>query len=138
MGREPAAIKRFVAYWEAGTSDCRNRAVRVRCVPADAPLVAVAMAQGCHPPLQWAEDMTGSFALLDGEVFEAGDGLTMGNDAAALLARYAAKGPGGLAAMNGGASLLIFDAQHRSLLLFRDRYGHVPIFYAEREGVLGL
>jgi asparagine synthase (glutamine-hydrolysing) len=34
--------------------------------------------------------------------------------------------------MNGAATLIIFDARQHSLLLFRDRYGQVPIFYAQR------
>jgi asparagine synthase (glutamine-hydrolysing) len=136
ISREVAAVERFAERWRDRAIGGGNGAVRVRCVPANAPLVAVAMSEGCHPPLQWAEDPTGSFALLDGEVFGASDrqtgGQAAGNDAAALAALYAAKGPDGLAAMNGGAALVIFDAHRRSLLLFRDRYGQVPIFYAER------
>jgi asparagine synthase (glutamine-hydrolysing) len=136
MSRERAAVARFTERWGDWASNCGTRAVRVRCLPTDASLVAVAMGEGCHPPLQWAEDLTGSFALLDGEVFGTNShlpaGKVAGNSAAQLLSLYAAHGPAGLSAMNGGASLVIFDAHRRSLLLFRDRYGQVPIFYAER------
>ncbi|HEY2981394.1 MAG TPA: hypothetical protein VGJ22_09460, partial [Anaerolineales bacterium] len=110
ISREVAAVERFAERWRDRAIGGGNGAVRVRCVPANAPLVAVAMSEGCHPPLQWAEDPTGSFALLDGEVFGASDrqtaGQAAGNDAAALAALYAAKGPDGLAAMNGGAALV--------------------------------
>jgi asparagine synthase (glutamine-hydrolysing) len=98
--------------------------------------MAVATVEGCHPPLQWAEDHTGSFALLDGEHFGTSSQPQIGdvaqNSAAQLLSHYTANGPEGLSAMNGAATLAIFDARRRSLLLFRDRYGQAPVFYDQR------
>jgi asparagine synthase (glutamine-hydrolysing) len=135
FSRERAALERFAGRWKDGTGDPAG-AVRLHAWPAGAPLLGVTTGEDCYPPLQWAEDLAGSFALLDGEVFGASDSLpggrAPGNDAATLLALYIAKGPQALAAMNGGAALAIYDARRRCLLLFRDRYGQVPIFYAER------
>ncbi|MGE0118003.1 MAG: asparagine synthetase B [Dongiaceae bacterium] len=134
FSRDRTAIDRFTDQWRGMTHNGAGAAVRVRRWPADAPLLVVAEAIACNPPLQWAERPDGSFALLDGEVFGTNGaiGPAAGRDAAALLALYAAQGAEGIGAMNGSAALAIFDAGRRSLLLFRDRYGQAPAFYAER------
>jgi asparagine synthase (glutamine-hydrolysing) len=134
LSRDRAAIDHFAGRWRDAASSGAG-AVRLRRWPADAPLLAIAAANGCNPALQWAEGLDGSLALLDGEAFGIAGDISQrpdDNEAAALLSLYAAKGPEGLAAMNGGAALAIFDAARRALLLFRDRYGQVPVFYAER------
>jgi asparagine synthase (glutamine-hydrolysing) len=135
LSKDRGAIDHFAAGWRHPARNNACAGVNVRLWPADAPLLAIATVDGCNPPLQWAEDLGGSLAVLDGDAF----GLTTDivrrpadNDATALLALYAARGPEGISAMNGGATLVVFDAARRWLLVFRDRYGQVPVFYAER------
>jgi asparagine synthase (glutamine-hydrolysing) len=133
FSKDRGALEQFAAGWR----QCENETpmVHVRLWPIDEPLFAIALARTCNPAPQWAEDPSGSLAVLDGEVFGLAPDIgerRSGNAAAALLALYAARGPEGIAALNGGAGLLIFDAERRKLLLFRDRYGQVPVFYAER------
>lgn len=136
FSRDRAAIERFAERWRDPERNHSGPVTRLRCRPTEVPLVAIATVEGSNPPVQWAETPDGSFAVLDGEVFGRVDlplvGLEGGRDAASLLALYAAKGPAGISDMNGGAFLVIFDAARRSLLLFRDRFGQVPIFYSER------
>lgn len=135
FSRDRAALERFAERWRGAVSGVGAGSVRLRFWPATSPLMAIATTEGVNPPLQWAEAPDGSCALLDGEIFAldgSGDSSAEGCDAAALLALYSAKGTDGIAAMNGAAALIIFDAPRRSLLLFRDRFGQVPLFYASR------
>lgn len=52
------------------------------------------------------------------------------SDTAALLAAWAAWGPGGLARCNGMFAFALWDAREQALYLGRDRFGEKPLFYS--------
>jgi hypothetical protein len=100
FSRNPLALKSFAERSQRVASNWTGVAARLRLWPAGAPLLAIAAAEECSPPLQWAEHPDGSFALLDGEAFGingSGFGQSKGREAAALLSLYVAKGPEALA-----------------------------------------
>ncbi len=136
FSQDQAALDRFANLWRDDAPGSQEKKIRLRRWPAKAPLVVVATVENGNPPVQWAQAPDGCFAVLDGEIFGVGGGhayrSSAGGDAAALLALYKSKGVDGIADINACAAFAIFDARRRSLLLFRDRLGHVPIFYSER------
>ena len=52
------------------------------------------------------------------------------SDTAALLAAWAAYGPGCLARCNGMFAFALWDARERALYLCRDRFGEKPLYYS--------
>lgn len=135
FSRDQTALRRFADQWQHAATNGGPASLQVSLYPVREPLLAIVRAENCHPPLQWAESPDGSLSLLDGEVFDTNGAVRQEappRDAAAMLSLYASKGPEAISAMNGGAALVILDANRRALLIFRDRYGQVPVFYADR------
>ena len=70
------------------------------------------------------------------------DGLTIAYERAGhgpslvLLHGYAQWGEGLLDRLNGQFAFVIYDCQAGSLFLARDRFGILPLFYAEQHGDL--
>ena len=78
----------------------------------------------------------GLIVVLDGEIFNAADlcaayGQPEGIDHRSLIMElYRRRGPEGLAEINGDLALVLFDSRLTRLLLFRDRFGIRPLYYA--------
>ncbi len=58
------------------------------------------------------------------------------SDTEVILQLYATRGPACLEALNGQFALAIWDVEDRTLFLARDRFGILPLCYAETEGHL--
>jgi asparagine synthase (glutamine-hydrolysing) len=94
------------------------------------------VSEAANPSLTWATRPDGSFAVLDGEIYNAADlyqvdGKPAAGGAEAALAIYFSEGEAGLAKVDAAAFVAIWDAQREQLLLVRDLWGKVPGFYAE-------
>ena len=134
-GGAGAAIEQLLA-----TLDDDERA-RARSVawPSTDPEAAALTIGGQRPPVDCARADDGSFAVVDGELFNAaevaGDAISAaGGAAAAVLELYRRDGRDGLQELSAEATGAIWDAAARELVLFRDRDGVVPGFYAPLPG----
>jgi asparagine synthase (glutamine-hydrolysing) len=81
---------------------------------------------------------SGGLSLVwDGEIYNAKDlcpnlGLTGAPNVASLaMELYRRRGPEGLTEINGDLALALFDHPRNRLLLFRDRFGIRPLYYAK-------
>lgn len=101
-------------------------------------LAIVDLTAGGHQPMS---AFGGRYWLVwNGEVFNYrelrarlerdGDVFTSASDTEVLLAWLLRRGPDGLAAVRGMFALALWDAQERSLLLARDRFGIKPLYVA--------
>lgn len=100
------------------------------------PFVVSLVSEVANPSLKWATRPDGSFAVVDGEIYNAAElyrvhGKPAAGDAEAVLAIYLSEGESGLAKIDAAAFLAIWDAQRERLLLVRDPWGSVPGFYSE-------
>jgi asparagine synthase (glutamine-hydrolysing) len=93
------------------------------------------------PHIAYHEAPDGSFAIVDGELFPGGPGHndrssgTSSRAAAGLLTRFRKEGArSSLAALNGTASVMLWDSQTRQLVLARDRSGYGTCFWMESRG----
>jgi asparagine synthase (glutamine-hydrolysing) len=90
---------------------------------------------GWHEPNVTAAH--GVVAAMDGRVYNRDEVGGSGNDAAALVALYAAHGfPGALGRLNGDFSVALYDTARGTLWLGRDRFGVKPLYYATRAGAM--
>ncbi len=108
--------------------------------------LAVVHAERGTPVVELSTEGDGSFALVCGELYNAGElapALTEGpgapgrmaaegHAAAEILRLYRASSGGGLSAINGAASVAVWDAPTGTLWLFRDRNGVPPWFYVQQ------
>ena len=125
----------------AGLDDDQRQRARTLAFPTQDPTIAMVVVEGQHPPVQWSSRADGSFAVLDGELY---NGAELGaktppdpparDDASTILGLYLAGGRDALAQLDAAATITIWDASTESLLLYRDRSGLAPGFYAEHAG----
>jgi asparagine synthase (glutamine-hydrolysing) len=89
-----------------------------------------------------AASQDGSFAILDGELFNAPElavelGLPAETEPALVaLSLYRRCGIQALASLNSTALVVLWDAATETLILARDRAGFAPCFWMERDGDL--
>lgn len=115
----------------------KRRSIRTLVFPPENPMVAAVIDDAANPAVQWASSPNGSFAIVDGEIYnkaelsEAASTLS-NNDAEAVLDHYLKSGQEVISQLDAAASIVVWDATEEMLLLFRDRSGIVPSYYAEQ------
>jgi asparagine synthase (glutamine-hydrolysing) len=132
-----AAAPRFLDRVRDECDAATSRGIHTLAFPTETPELAVVIAEEGFPPVQWASRFDGSFAILDGEIYNSHElghvaGGPSANDADILFSLYFSDGQEALARIDGAMSLVIWDATRELLLLYRDRSGIVPIFYSEQ------
>ncbi|MGH6949041.1 MAG: asparagine synthetase B family protein [Kiloniellales bacterium] len=137
----PAAgvASRFIELTRDGLDAATQRHARILAFPETDPVVAAIIRESACPRVQWASIGDGSFAIVDGEVFVRPEGVQTDfglgdNDASALLQAYLRDGEAAVAQFDAAASMAIWDAGRKRFLVFRDRFGIVPVYYTERLG----
>lgn len=111
------------------------------CYPKDDPYLLLYFDCHRHPKLKTYFSDDGSFVLIDGEIYNFGGAgsegaLSLKNQAAKLWALYRAHGDDLFQELDGVASIVLWDARHEKLFCVRDRWGAVPSYFKEKEGVL--
>jgi asparagine synthase (glutamine-hydrolysing) len=140
--QDTGAVSRFLGNVIGPLDEGERRQVRTLAFPTEAPKVAVVVAESAKPAVYWASRPDGSFAIVDGEVYDVAhvDGTADAqgnNDAYKVLNLYVAGGQGAIAQLDAAATMVIWDSQRSQLLVFRDRSGIVPGFYVQQpDGVL--
>ena len=83
----------------------------------------------------------GAFVVLDGEVYDFGDdmptevpGTGAVNQAERIFQLYQQRGSAGLARVDAGATITIWNPDNRELRIFRDACGIVTAFYGTQNG----
>jgi len=76
-----------------------------------------------------------NFHELRRELAERGHVLRTGSDVEVLLHLYEESGPGFLKDLNAQFAFAIYDRSEKSLLLARDHFGIVPLYYAQFDGL---
>ncbi|MDF2763674.1 MAG: Glutamine amidotransferase domain, partial [Rhodospirillales bacterium] len=95
--------------------------------------IGVAVRQGLRDLLSATEN--GSFAILDGELFNAPElAVELGlppatHPALVALSLYRSRGVEALGALNSTALVVIWDAAENRLILARDRAGFAPCYW---------
>lgn len=96
---------------------------------------AWALVRADLPDLLWCEQGDGSFAIIDGELFDTAADRQTGpaerNEAAVILERFRAEGISVFATLNGSAAVMLWDAASGRLALARDRSGLGLCFWME-------
>jgi len=141
----PDAVRDFSRQMAERFAADGPEAVRTILWPEDRPVVAVVISGLRRPPvLQWTAP-DGSFVVVDGEVFELGDGMHTNGGAAngatapnGLLSRlfdlYRQDDVAALARIDAAAGIVIWDASRRQLRVLRDPLGLATTFHATRNG----
>jgi asparagine synthase (glutamine-hydrolysing) len=113
----------------------------VLAFPEQQPLVAVVIADGRRPPVRFWRGADGSFAILDGEIYDFGDGSAVKSSevpadehARRLFEIYRRSGANGIARLDAAAAMIVFDASRRELRVFRDVSGVITTFHATVDG----
>ena len=88
--------------------------------------------------LAWCEEPDGSFAIVDGELFNAApsSGEMGSTSAAAILGSFRRDGASCLSTLSGTASVIVWDAAAGRLALARDRSGFGNCFWMEQAGAV--
>lgn len=114
---------------------------RVLAFPEQQPLFAVVVGDDRRPPVRVWREPDGSFAVLDGEIYDFGDGSTVKSSelsddehARRLFEIYRREGTTGIGQLDAAAAMVIFDAPLRELQVFRDVSGVVTTFHATVNG----
>ena len=136
--RSEGAVERFFDMVLRSMGPENRRQARKLVFPSDRPVVGAIIVSGSETAIQCATRPDGSFAIIDGEIFDGLDEQRPGpspgaNDAKRLLNLYFAAGHKGIARINGAAVITIWDAVQGVLTQFRDRFGSVPGFFAEQQ-----
>jgi asparagine synthase (glutamine-hydrolysing) len=105
------------------------------------PTVIVLFGSGGTLSISASRRPDGMGALYEGVVYNAPElretvGAPGAGPADVMLALYEVAGVAGVGRVDGAGVLTVWDATRDTLLVFRDRYGQVPVFYAERDGVV--
>lgn len=98
--------------------------------PESEPLLTLLVGKATQPALASWRGADGSFVVVDGDVYELGDGAKSGLVAEGVHAAFARGGAKELARFASDAALTIYDAPSRQLTLARDRFGITPLYYA--------
>jgi asparagine synthase (glutamine-hydrolysing) len=140
FARDPAETRRLLAIVRGRHAG--DPRVRTLGFPPEAPVIAALVVEGQNSAIQWTLRADGSFAILDGELYNAEElhrvpGLSNGNNADMLLDLYLSAGEDAMAQADMAASLTIWDPDQERLLVYRSRTGQVSCYYVQRpDGVL--
>ncbi|MDR7543848.1 MAG: asparagine synthase-related protein [Armatimonadota bacterium] len=100
----------------------------------------VLLGSGGATPASLARRPDGMVALYEGAIYNVSELSEMvaappgTGPADMILALYEADGVAGIGRVDGAGVLVIWDTTRDTLLVFRDRYGQVPLFHTERDG----
>ena len=144
VAQDHSRVEKFLGLLRATLDDQQLQRARTIVQPSLNPKAGVIIIEGCNPGIQCASLPDGSFAILDGEVYNDNDlpaGTVSQNsgdasDAARLLKKYLLTGEDAIARLNAAAIAVIWDANRSTLLFSRDRYGTVAGYYMDRPGEL--
>lgn len=133
-------LQNAMRLWAERSAPSHGHGVQLFSFPEERPLLGVVIAEGCQPRVQSWRAADGSFAVLDGEIYNAeefrrqtpAEGTGHDNHARLALELFRRHGAAGLARLDAAAGIVIWDASRGELHLFRDRAGAVPVFHAER------
>ena len=142
-GVSPAALQRMAVALRHRGPDGLGGHVDARVGLAHARLSIIDLAGGAQPMANGDATLV---VVYNGEIFNFPDlkdelaarGYTFRtrSDTEVLLHAYAEWGEGMLDRLNGQFAFVIYDRRDGSLFLARDRFGILPLFYAERGGDL--
>lgn len=135
-------MEEFLESQRAGIDDALGSDADTLTFPKDHPEVAIVVARGRKLPVQWATRPDGSFIVIDGEIYNwrellsspVGGATHPQADPGWLLDQYLARGSVILSQIDGAAVITVWDAHNRRLSVTRDRFGIVPVFFANRSG----
>jgi asparagine synthase (glutamine-hydrolysing) len=129
------AVSRLLDALQTAPMNAPGAGLRTLTYPPHNPRVAVVLQEAVQPKVQWATAPDGSFLVMDGEVYS-GPGYDAANSGNApigadwLLALYHSSGQAAFAQLDAAACVIVWDAARELLLVYRDRWGAVPVFYA--------
>ncbi|MGE0294529.1 MAG: asparagine synthetase B [Hyphomonadaceae bacterium] len=116
---------------------------KIIAFPTDQPVVGIVVAEARRPEIRCWCAPDGSFVVLDGEIYDFGDGVSMESPGAIsdaelehLFQLHRKKGDAGMARVDAAAAMIFWDAAQRELRLYRDASGVVTTFYATQDGNL--
>jgi asparagine synthase (glutamine-hydrolysing) len=109
--------------------------------PADDPVVFLYVNTVQQPAVKFHIANDGSFLVIDGEVYNldeiaAPDNVQVHDEAKTLFDLYKLHGEDLFKRTDAAASIVVWDSQEERLLIVRDRWGAVPSFFKEENGVL--
>ncbi len=111
---------------------------KVLTFPSENPQVAAIIDKTAKPSVEYALSHNGTFVILDGKIYNKSELCrttniqVTGNDAQTILNLYWKSGQKFISQIDATASIVIWDASAEKLLIFRDRWGAVPSFYAKQ------
>ncbi len=111
--------------------------------PLNDPVVFLYLNTVQRPAVNFHVHNDGSFLVIDGEVYNLNDIATpdsgqANEDAKTLFDLYRLQGEDLFTRLDASASIVVWDNQIERLLIVRDRWGVVPSFFTQDNGVLCL
>ncbi len=109
--------------------------------PNEEPVVILYVNTAHQPAVKFHLDDDGSFLVIDGEVYNLDDIAAPHNDRPHEMARtlfdaFRSQGEELFKRLDASVSVAIWDSREERLLILRDRWGAVPSFFKEHNGVL--
>ena len=134
-GSSEVQLREYVGKLENLTRDKNFHCFRY---PEKNPFIFLYFDPTQQPALKSYFHEDGSFLVLDGEVYNLHElapenGARRHDEAATMFDLYRSQGDG---AFGNAASILIWDSRQERLVILRDRWGAVPGFYKEKNGIL--
>jgi asparagine synthase (glutamine-hydrolysing) len=139
--RNPRAVDDFLAIVQDEANHVGAAKGKVIRYPESGsqPRLALAFWNTKNLPLAFAQKPDGSFALVDGELYNQEElGANSGgkraqatDDASIVFALYSSLGKSCFGRLDSAATITIWDAARENLLIARDRWGQAPQFYCE-------
>jgi asparagine synthase (glutamine-hydrolysing) len=140
--RNPRAVDDFLAIVQDETNSVGAAKGRVVRCPESGSQARLALAfwNTTNLPLAFAQKQDGSFALVDGELYNQeelgansrGELAKATDDASTVLALYSSLGKSCFRRFDSAATITIWDAARETLLIARDRWGQAPQFYCKK------
>lgn len=142
FAHDRGGVENFLHRLRRSLDDRLHQRVRIILQPTHDPKIGVMILEGCRPGIQCATAPDGSFAIIDGEVYDDEDSLSepvsggtrSASAAERLLKDYRSNGISAMARLNATAISVIWDADRAALLISRDRYGGACVFFSDLPG----
>lgn len=143
LSKNPEAISGFLEMATAHFATNGEPAPKLLLFPRDQPVVGLVVATQVNPPVTWWSAADGSFAVIDGEIYDLGDDQSHAiprqedNLAERVFWMHRNGGSAALGRIDASATISIWDAARQELKIFRDVDGNVPTYYSSnREAVV--
>jgi asparagine synthase (glutamine-hydrolysing) len=143
LSKNPEAVSGFLEMTTAHFAANGEPEPKLILLPRDQPVVGLVLATRVRPPVTWWSAADGSFAVIDGEIYDLGNGQghatprQEGNLAERVFWMHRNGGAAALGQIDASAIIAIWDAPRQELMVFRDVDGNVPAFYSsDREAVI--